>query len=1504
MTSHTLLASDDAQAGTVASAPRRLSVPPIRYLLLALTLIVAALLRLNGLNWDDGRLLHPDERHITDVVVNRIHAPNWAAILDPAHSTLNPRSLDPNPPPGQPPRMRQFAYGSLPLFVTDFVAFLWGKVTGQQWNEFFKVFRVGRALTVGFDLTTVVLAYLLARRAYGELAGQLTAAFYALAVMAIQLAHFWVTDSWLTTFTTAALLASVYAASSNSGRAFALAGLFTGCAVATKSTAILGTVPLAVALLLAHRGQPRRLLANGVAAAGAASLAFLLFEPYAVLDPGTYIRDLAEQSAIISGRFDVPYTRQYVGTIPLVYQAKNLLGWELGPLLGSLVLLGLGYAVWRAISYRRVADLVLLAWVLPYLALLAGQEAKFTRYLLPALPMLLAFGASLLVDAGAFSARARGLMRRPDRARTIATTLAAVVVLAGTGFVAVAFEAIYSRPNTRVAASEWMYQHVPPGSRLSAETWDDPLPLPLGPGKSLADYKYVVMPFDLYNDSPPGVRIPNTEAEFNYIVGRLNSVDYIVESSARLYGSIPRLPWRYPVQQQYYQLLFAGRLGFTPIYEGVSFPALGPWTFNDQFMDESFTVYDHPQVILFKRERTLTRDELRALFAPALERPLSPTRYPPTKSLLLDRLVDQLPAVSDYAWNQTLGRNGAASAVVWLLLLELLGFIGLPVCLRLFHHFPDRGWGLAKLIGWLVVGYPLWLAASLRLARFTLPFTAGALVLAVAVALIAVPRDRHSFLRQLRDARGAILVSEALFLVAWCFFLTLRILNPDLWHTYWGGEKPMELAHLNAILRSVNFPPYDPWFADGTINYYYFGQYLVAVLIKITGIPVEVAFNLAMPGVSALVATAAASVAMAIAAPFLRPGRPPRVLGAFGVLGALFFVGIGNLDGAARLIGMARDSQRAPLDFSYFWGASRAVSGAITEFPYFSQVWADLHAHVIALPFTILAVGIAVALVRASPPELDLDRPAPLLVSSFVAFAPYLLLQALVLGMLAATNSWDVPTYLLVTASSLFISSHFDRAPGAGGSIARVTTATAGTALTGLAAYALFLPFFNGFQALVGSLQRTRVPTPLASYLDHFGLFIVIVAIMLLAAFTLALRRAAVTARSRGWRGVLALVGIAAAVAGYNVTRLTAWLATLLGSRLNWAPTAPIGSDTGALLAVLLVLLVAMLALAWRATPLRLPLVLLTGAVGVTLGPEVVFIADDLLGGDWERMNTVFKFYLQGWTLFALGSIGALAWLYSTAPRWSLAPFRRLRLRADRRANARALQLFAGGFILLLLLASFVYPVVATPLRVREQFARPPGYGPTLDGYRWMEYGTIPNERCEQVSFRDDFAAIQWVNRAISGTPVVAEASIGPYRGNGSRFANATGLPTILGWDRHEYQQRPALGIQARSRDVRLLYNTTNVAEKLSILQRYHVSFVVVGAVERHWYLPAPPGAPACNAAEPYASPAGLRALEGMRGQYLEAVFQAGETVIYRVLPAVYSSGPVTAVPPGMWAPR
>ncbi len=147
-----------------------------------------------------------------------------------------------------------------------------------------------------------------------------------------------------------------------------------------------------------------------------------------------------------------------------------------------------------------------------------------------------------------------------------------------------------------------------------------------------------------------------------------------------------------------------------------------------------------------------------------------------------------------------------------------------------------------------------------------------------------------------------------------------------------------------------------------------------------------------------------------------------------------------------------------------------------------------------------------------------------------------------------------------------------------------------------------------------------------------------------------------------------------------------------------------------------------------------------------------------------------------------------------------------------------------------------------------------------------------------QIAYAGDADAIAWFFANVSGSPVVAEASIGPYRCNGSRISAATGLPTIIGWERHEQQQRYPETLPARVADVRTLYTSPDIDEKASILRRYNVEYVVVGDLERVYPV-------ANNECTPSGSQAGIEAFDAMVGTTLEVAHASRGTTIYRVLP-------------------
>ncbi len=1413
--------------------------------------LIALLLRLNGLKWDGGYHLHPDERFITIVITDRIlpdWPPNWHMILDPDHSPLNPRSND--PATGQP---RDFAYGSLPLYVTKAVAGTMQAVTGTAWTDYDHVYLVGRVLSALLDIGTLLLVYALARR-YGRAYANLAAALLAVCVLQIQLAHFFATDTWVTFFATAAVLAFVRAAERQQTRDFVIAGALVGAGVASKASVAFLVFPalaaLAIASVRAHRaaGSDKdapspwlRTLFLALTTFWAAFITFAISEPYALFRLRTYLDAVGTQARLVRGDLDYPYTRQYVGT-GLLYHLRNLVLWGMGPALGLLVIAGLVWTCVRAYRRRAVVNLVLLAWVVPYLLFTIPQSVKFMRYLQPVYPALIVLGVAMIRDLiAARSHRFRPRWRPFVPYLRVSGRVIAGIVLGCTALWAVAFSTIYGQTHSRIAASNWMKENIPAGATIATEVWDDSLPLsvPGVPGYACVRLN-PTMPnqctgLDLYPDEGSG------EARLQYLARALAQSDYIVMSSNRLYGSIPKLPWRYPVTIRYYDLLFAGKLGFTNVYDRTVSPHLGPWQIDDRHSDESFTVYDHPRVTIFKKTQSLSIEQLRPLFADVLTVHALPQRDPPPKSLLLSGPVETLPVVSDRAWAGSFGRQSVVAVMFYLALFELFGIIGWACVARLFRHFPDRGWGLGKLVGWLGCAYVVWLGASVHAFAFTLPWCVATVAVASIVAIILYARQRALFGAFLRSSWRAMLAAEATTLAGFFLFLSFRFKNPDLWQTYWGGEKPFEMAHLNAILRSAHFPPYDPWFAGGYINYYYFGSYLHAFAMKLTGIAPEVAFNVAVPITMALVwgasfSTGAALWVMVRRRQIVGSPQPSSIIG--GVAAAAAVGLFGNLDAFGQMARALRDGLglHAAMERFDFWESTRIIPGTINEFPFFSGLWADLHAHVIALPFTILAVAVSVAIATASP-----RRSAPLPRRPMPPWGA-LIFAGIIVGTLYCTNTWDFPTALALVWLGLIVRFRATRTDW----LFACLSATACAVFVGIVAYIGYLPFFTHFQSLYGAVARVRQPSPLGAFLVIFGLQSLVLAVALL------LMRPA-----RGWFTMIRADARCTAIAGIVVCALGAALAT---RRFVLVVTLP---------------LLCALALLWLRMDVQPGRRIAFGIAAVALGLlsiiEVIFLADDLIGGDFERMNTVFKFDYQAWTLLALASVALISIIVE---RWRVTP--------------AAWQVGASCLLCATVFLSLFYPVFGTPARLQQRMQSPPTNA-GLDGFAWMATGSVPADQFnnsgtgEPVTFAGDLALIHWLNDTVHGTPVIAEASIGPYRGNGSRISSATGFPTIIGWERHEEQQRDRLILPARVEDVRRIYTSAEPRAVQDVLDRYHVQYIVVGDVERKTKLGSGQIGAAANG-EPYASPTGLATLGQMADQgMLRVAWQSGTTLLYEV---------------------
>jgi YYY domain-containing protein len=944
--------------------------------------------------------------------------------------------------------------------------------------------------------------------------------------------------------------------------------------------------------------------------------------------------------------------------------------------------------------------------------------------------------------------------------------------------------------------------------------------------------------------------------------------------------------------KEYYQLLFDGKLGFELAARFTSFPTLFGIPFDDTGAEEAFSVYDHPEVRIYRKTDAYSEDLVRSYLEQVdLENtiqmwPKQVTQAP--TALLLDER-EYAAQQAGGAWRTIFNPDGLAnsspvvSVIVWLALLILLGLAAFPITFVVLARLPDRGYGIAKTLGMLLLAWMAWFAPALKLTSYSRAWIALCLGLFVGFSAVIAWR-RWGMIREfIRERKSLLLTEEAVFLAMFLLFLLIRIGNPDLWHPARGGEKPMEFAYLNAIIRSTVFPPYDPWHAGGYMNYYYFGWVIVGTLVKLTGIVPWVAYNLAVPTLFALTGVGAFSVAFALAdndratrlAGDDRPYGGMRTGSLLAGLAGLFFVTvIGNLGNfklladqfaqrgtvavqsslpgvtkaVAAVSGIANViAGKTTLEFPndwWFWNASRVIPDTINEFPFFTFTYADLHAHMIALPLTLLALAVTVALALQSP---GLARRPAARGSWRLAGEPspwaiplrellLIVLLGFVVGSLRATNTWDFPTYALAGLVGLVVLEISRRGPlfaesrpdGLQEWLAFILRSVVSVAWRFIILFAVgsvaFYPYTSNYASAYAGLEMYREgKTVISDYLTHWGFFILL-AIVFLAAEWGSQRR---ERRLPRWLSDAAPAIVAAA-------------AVILG--VGWVMGARVW-----LVALPLAVVATLLALGRDLPPARrLALLLLALALAITMGVEVLRQKDDI-----GRMNTVFKFYLQAWTLFGVSLAYGLA---------------NFAARAGQRKVAWGKLAWAA--VAVVFVATMLYPPFAARAKIRDRFSAevsPRG----LDGMAYMDRAQyFDNGR--DLLLADDKAAMLWLMNNVEGSPTILEAQIPEYRW-GSRFSVYTGLPAVQGWNWHQRQQRsvvPSLAVERRVAHVQEIYNTTDVARARELLDHYGVRYIIVGEQERAYY-----------------NEGGLAKFGQMEADgYLRTAYQGGAVTIYEVV--------------------
>jgi YYY domain-containing protein len=801
----------------------------------------------------------------------------------------------------------------------------------------------------------------------------------------------------------------------------------------------------------------------------------------------------------------------------------------------------------------------------------------------------------------------------------------------------------------------------------------------------------------------------------------------------------------------------------------------------------------------------------------------------------------------------------------WYILVTLLGWLTFPLAFALFPALPDRGYTLSRAAGMLIWGYAFWLLASLGIAQNDSGGILLALIVIIALSTWSIVNHQSSIVSFLKSNPALIITTEILFLAAFAFLAFVRSANPELN----GTERPMELAFINGILRSPTFPPQDPWLSGYAISYYYFGYVMTAMLARLSGIPGSMAHNLMTALIFALGAVGSYGILYNLLAkadhrPQTEDGkiihRPVPTV--YGLLAPLFLLLISNFEALLEVLhrlGLfwTKDAtgqyssafwtwldmkelslppvepfQLMPDRYLWWWRASRVLQDydmagnpleVIDEFPFFSFLLGDLHPHVLAIPFSLLAIAAALNLFLGGwRGEINLPLGARLRIT-YAGF----LFSALLLGGLSFLNTWDI-----LIAAALIVGSYvFWRASEDGWTWERLEDAFLLGMPLGFLAVLLYFPFYLGFSSQAGGILPNIMYVTRGTHLwVMWGtLLIPILAYLIHLSFG---RQNPVPVSSDSepsnfrvkpnWKLAL-ILGLGFTLLLWIFSWFLGWIVSyvepnfvkmfldsqgMTAGKLFTAASLRRLSHIASLVTLLAVLIPGLAYLFHRTASIenhqsqivdhessnvdQFVLILLVLGAVLVLAPEFVYLRDQF----GYRINTIFKFYYQAWMLWSLAAAFAVAWLFQ-----NLKPVENIAFRV-----LTVLVIFAG----------LLYPMLGLITKTNN-FS--PSFGFTLDDF----------DRIEREN-PDEAAAIEFLHSAPDG--IVAEAIGGSYSGY-ARISTYTGLQTVLGWPGHEAQWRGSYAPQgARSEDITKLYTTTRWDEAQAVIDQYNIRYIYVGTLE------------------------------------------------------------------------
>jgi hypothetical protein len=534
--------------------------------ILYIAIFLGAGFRFLNLNWDGGHAFHPDEKNIARIVTN-IHFPYH---LDPFFYTYNGFSI----------YLVRIGCEIMKLITGDY---LWVSEAGH-------ITLVGRYISAIAATFSILVFYnivkvLLKDKAFAAIGALL----FSLCVGLIQYAHYAVTESLLVLLLLILVFLSIRILQNNflSLKYWSLFGLTFGLALGTKtSAAMFIVIPILTLLISICKTGKKDALRIGFSFVGVTLLSFLIVSPYTLISFNSFLTAYFYENSVVSGTLKVIYTVQFEKTLPYLFFLKNFF-WQMGLIWIPAVFAYFAWVIYIVKKKEYTEIIPTLTFVMVYFLYVGQWFTKFIRYMLPIIPFLI-----LSLVWFCF------ILYKKYNLKTLAKGIVIFSILMS-GLWTTMYMSVYTQEHTRIQASKWMYENIPEKSTVIVEYRDQYMPALLD--NKPQDY-YKMIKINVYGD--------DSREKAEEMAKQLASSDYLVFATRRVYATVGVHPEIYPNSARYFQLMLHEELGYVKEKEFAVYPHLFGITINDDASEETFQVYDHPKVMIFKNNGKFSQEQL------------------------------------------------------------------------------------------------------------------------------------------------------------------------------------------------------------------------------------------------------------------------------------------------------------------------------------------------------------------------------------------------------------------------------------------------------------------------------------------------------------------------------------------------------------------------------------------------------------------------------------------------------------------------------------------------------------------------------------------------------------------------------------------------------------------------------------------------------------------------------------------------------------------------------